>query len=256
MYKTVFSYNVNGIRSALNKGFDYWLAQTQPDVICLQEIKASIQQINTSIFDRAGYRHYWFPAQKAGYSGVAILCKEKPDNVVFGMDIEKYDFEGRLLRADFGDVTVISLYLPSGTSGEVRQSFKMEFLVDLLQWLENLRKERPNLIISGDFNIAHKEIDINNPKRHQKTSGFLPEERAWIDKCLSIGYLDTFRMFNDKPNMYSWWSYRGQSRTKDLGWRIDYNLVSNALKDRIKDATIVQTAVHSDHCPVAVTVDF
>jgi len=256
MLKTIFSYNVNGLRAAMNKGFDGWLKETQPDVLCMQEIKAKPEQIDTSVFDRIGYRQYWFPAQKPGYSGVAIFCKTKPDKVVYGMDIDKYDYEGRLIRADFGDITVISVYFPSGTSGDVRQAFKMVFLEDFLQWIENLRKERPNLIISGDYNIAHTDIDINHPKKHQKMSGFLPEERAWVDKYLAHGYVDTFRMFNSQPNVYSWWSYRQQARAKDLGWRIDYNIATEALKPRIKDASILQNAVHSDHCPVTVTVDF
>lgn len=256
MLKKIFSYNVNGLRAAINKGFEDWLKEAQPDILCLQEIKARPEQIDSSPFDRLGYRHYWHPAQKPGYSGVAIFCKDKPDKVVIGMDVEKYDYEGRMIRADFGDISVISAYFPSGTSGAERQSFKMTFLDDFLLWIENLRKERPNLIISGDYNIAHTDIDINYPKKHQKMSGFLPEERAWVDKFLQHGYIDSFRLFNSEPNMYSWWSYRQQARSKNLGWRIDYNIATDELKPRIKDASIVQTAVHSDHCPVTVTVDF
>ena len=256
MLKTIYSYNVNGLRAAMNKGFDGWLKETQPDVICLQEIKVKVEQMDTSVFDRMGYRQYWYPAQKAGYSGVAIFCKDKPDKVVYGMGIDKYDMEGRVLRADFGDISVLSVYIPSGTSGEDRQAFKMVFLDDFLQWTENLRKERPNLILSGDYNIAHTDIDINFPKKHQNMSGFLPEERAWVDKFLAHGYVDTFRLFHNEPNVYSWWSYRQMARTKDLGWRIDYHTATNALVPRIKDASILQSAVHSDHCPVTVTVDF
>ena len=256
MNKTIFSYNVNGLRAAVNKGFDGWLKEAQPDILCLQEIKVMPEQMDTSVYDRMGYRQYWFPAQKPGYSGVALFCKDKPDRVVYGMGIDKYDREGRLIRADFGDVSVLSVYIPSGTSGEERQAFKMVFLDDFMQWLENLRKERPNLIISGDYNIAHTDIDINFPKKHQKMSGFLPEERAWVDKYLAHGYVDTFRLFHSEPNVYSWWSYRQQARTKDLGWRIDYHTATNTLTPRIKDASILQHAAHSDHCPVAVTVDF
>ena len=256
MLRTIYSYNVNGLRAAMNKGFDIWLADVMPDVLCLQETKAQPEQIDMSVFDRLGYRHYWFSAQKKGYSGVAIFCKDKPDQVVYGMGIDRYDDEGRMLRADFGDVSVISVYFPSGTSGDERQAFKMVFLDDVLKYLEELRKERPNLIISGDYNIAHTDIDINHPKQHQKSSGFLPEERQWVDKFLAHGYLDTFRMFHTEPNQYSWWSYRQQARAKDLGWRIDYNMASKCMEHRIKDASIMQTAFHSDHCPVAVTVDF
>ena len=256
MLKTIYSYNVNGLRAAMNKGFDVWLKEAQPDMICLQEIKVKVEQMDTSVFDRMGYRQYWYPAKKPGYSGVALFCKDKPDKVVYGMGIDKYDDEGRVLRADFGDISILSVYIPSGTSGEERQAFKMVFLDDFLEWTENLRKERPNLIISGDYNIAHTDIDINHPQKHQKMSGFLPEERAWVDKFLAHGYVDTFRMFHNEPNVYSWWSYRQMARNKDLGWRIDYHTATNVLAPRIKDASILQSSVHSDHCPVTVTVDF
>ena len=256
MYKTIISYNVNGLRAAIHKGFDGWLRDVSPDVICLQEIKAKPEQIDALYFSRLGYRQYWHSAQKPGYSGVAIFCKNKPDKVFYGMGIDKYDYEGRIIRADFGDVSVISAYFPSGTSGAERQDFKMQFLDDFLIWIENLRLERPNLIISGDYNIAHTDIDINFPKKHTKMSGFLPDERAWVDKFLSLGYIDTFRFFHSEPNVYSWWSYRQQARAKDLGWRIDYNIVTNAMHQRIKDASIMQNVFHSDHCPVSLTVDF
>ena len=255
MLKTIYSYNVNGLRAAMNKEFDLWLNEEKPDILCMQEIKVKPEQIDTSVFDRMGYRQYWYPAQKPGYSGVALFCKEKPDRVIYGMGIDKYDNEGRLIRADFDDVTVISVYFPSGTSGDERQAFKMLFLDDFLKWIENLKKERPNIIISGDYNIAHTEIDINFPKKHEKMSGYLPEERAWMDKYFSHGYIDTFRLLNKTPNVYSWWSYRQQARTKDLGWRIDYNTATNAMTTRIKNATILQNAVHSDHCPVTVTIE-
>jgi exodeoxyribonuclease-3 len=255
MLKTVYSYNVNGLRAAMNKGFDGWLKEAQPDILCLQEIKVQVEQMDTAAFDRIGYRQYWYPAQKPGYSGVAIFCKDKPDKVVYGMGIDKNDEEGRLIRADFGDVSVLSVYFPSGTTGDTRQAFKMAFLDDFMQWVENLRKERPNLIISGDYNIAHQDIDINFPRKHDKMSGFLPEERAWVDKLFTHGYVDTFRMFNREPNQYSWWSYRQNARAKDLGWRIDYHMVTNALESRIKGASILQNVVHSDHCPVTVTCD-
>ncbi|MDR1672694.1 MAG: exodeoxyribonuclease III [Bacteroidales bacterium] len=256
MVQKIYSYNVNGLRSAMNKGFDVWLRDEQPDILCLQETKAQPDQIDMSPFERLGYRHYWNSAQKKGYSGVALFSKCKPDRVTYGMDMGKYDAEGRMLRADFGDVSVISVYFPSGTMGDTRQAFKMDFLDDVLQYLENLRKERPNLIISGDYNIAHTDADINFPRKHDKMSGFLPEERAWFDAFVAHGYVDTFRMFHSEPNVYSWWSYRSQARTKDLGWRIDYHMATRPLQERIKDAYILQNATHSDHCPVAVAVDF
>ena len=256
MLKTIYSYNVNGLRAAIKRGFALWLEETQPDVICLQEIKVKPEQMDTSIFDLLGYRHYWYPAEKLGYSGVALFCKDKPDKVVYGMGIDKYDREGRLIRADFGDITVISVYFPSGTTGDERQTFKMAFLYDFLKWIENLRAERPNLIISGDYNIAHKDIDVIFPENYNKISGFLPEERAWVDKFLSCGYVDTFRFFHSQSVVYSWWSYRLNAREKDYGWRIDYIFAANNLIQRIHSASIKQDAIHSDHCPVAVTVDF
>ena len=255
MLKTIFSYNINGLRSAMNKGFDKWLKENQPDILCLQEIKLNPEQMDTSVFDLMGYRHYWFPAQKPGYSGVALFCKGKPSKVIYGMGIDKYDDEGRLIRVDFGDVTVLSVYFPSGTSGYVRQAFKISFLDDFLEWIENIRKERPNLIISGDYNIAHTDIDINYPKKHQQVSGFLPEERSWVDKYLALGYVDTFRLFHSEPNMYSWWSYRQHARTKNLGWRIDYIIATKTMIPRIKGASILQNTLHSDHCPVTATID-
>ncbi|MDR3094087.1 MAG: exodeoxyribonuclease III [Bacteroidales bacterium] len=254
MLKKIFSYNVNGLRAAMNKGFDRWLAETQPDVLCIQETKAQPEQLDLSVFDRMGYRHYWFSAEKKGYSGVALIVKDKPDRVIYGMGIDKYDAEGRMIRADYGDLSIISTYVPSGTSGDERQAFKMVFLNDFLLYLNNLRKERPNLIIAGDYNIAHTEADINFPKKHEKMSGFLPEERTWFDGLLAQGYVDTFRLFHSEPNQYSWWSYRSNARAKDLGWRIDYHIATASLQNRIKNAYILQDAKHSDHCPVAVEV--
>ncbi|MDR0714646.1 MAG: exodeoxyribonuclease III [Bacteroidales bacterium] len=256
MLKKIFSYNVNGLRAAMNKGFDAWLEETQPDVLCLQETKMQPEQMDFSAFDRLGYRHYWFSAQKKGYSGVGILTKIKPDKVVYGMGTEKYDTEGRMIRADYGDVSVISAYIPSGTSGAERQAFKMVFLDDFLRYLNELRKERPRLIIAGDYNIAHTDADINFPRKHDKMSGFLPEEREWFTRFLAEGYVDTFRLFHSEPNRYSWWSYRSQARAKDLGWRIDYHIATADLQDRIRDAGILQSAEHSDHCPVTTVVEF
>ncbi|MDR1666570.1 MAG: exodeoxyribonuclease III [Bacteroidales bacterium] len=254
--KKIFSYNVNGLRAAMNKGFDAWLEEAQPDILCLQETKMQPEQMDFSAFDRLGYRHYWFSAVKKGYSGVAILTKTKPDRIVYGMDMEKYDAEGRMIRADYGEVSVISAYVPSGTSGEERQAFKMVFLDDFLQYLDRLRKERPHLIIAGDYNIAHTDADINFPRKHDKMSGFLPEEREWFSRFLAAGYVDTFRLFHSEPNRYSWWSYRSQARAKDLGWRIDYQIATASLQEKIRDAGIMQSAEHSDHCPVTTTVDF
>ncbi len=250
----IISYNVNGIRAAISKGWLDWLQTEQPDILCLQESKAQKDQIDTEAMLRLGYHSYIHSAQKKGYSGVCIFSKQEPDNVVAGMGMERYDQEGRVLRADFGDLTVVSAYIPSGTTGDVRQEFKMEFLEDFLLWTEDLRKERPNIIISGDYNICHHPIDINHPERQVGVSGFLPEEREWMDRYEASGMIDSFRVFDPSPNKYSWWSYRFGARERNAGWRIDYHWVSSPLRDRLKGAAILTEAVHSDHCPVRVTI--
>ncbi len=253
--KKIISYNVNGIRAALNKGWMEWLKSEKPDVICLQEIKANPEQFDVSAFEKDGYLHYWYPAQKKGYSGVAILSKTPPDNLFYGCGIQKYDDEGRIMRADFGEVSILSIYHPSGSSGEERQAFKMQWLADFQSYITKLKKERPKLILCGDYNICNKPIDIHNPKSNANTSGFLPEEREWFDKFLASGFVDSFRVFNQEPNQYSWWSYRANSRAKNLGWRIDYHLVSESLRPNLVHASILADAKHSDHCPVVLEID-
>tara|TARA_B100000929_G_scaffold285848_1_gene270068 strand:+ start:637 stop:1398 length:762 start_codon:yes stop_codon:yes gene_type:complete len=252
---TIISYNVNGIRAAIRKGFLDWLQQSNPDVVCLQEIKAQPEQLDLSEFEKAGYPyHYWYPASKKGYSGVAILSKSEPENVVYGTGIDYMDFEGRSIRADFENFSVMSLYLPSGTNIN-RLELKFKFMADFQRYIDQLKLEIPNLIISGDYNICHEAIDIHDPVRLKNVSGFLPEERKWIDGFMKNGFIDSFRHFNDEPDNYSWWSYRANARNNNKGWRIDYNLVSETLKKRLKRAVILPEAYHSDHCPVLVEID-
>lgn len=246
----IISYNVNGIRAALNKGFAEWLQSENPDILCIQETKAQPGQFDTLVFEHLGYKHFWFSAIKKGYSGVGILTKIKPDNVIAGIGINKYDQEGRVLRADIGDLTILSVYIPSGSMGDIRQEYKMEFLADFTIFINDLKNERPNIVISGDYNICHKKIDINHPERHNNVSGFLPEEREWFDKFINSGLTDTFREFDKSPEKYSWWSYRANSRAKNLGWRLDYHIITSGLLPEINNASILSEIVHSDHCPV------
>lgn len=252
--KRIISYNVNGIRAALKKDFMHWLGAANPDILCLQEIKATPEQLEADFLEGLDYHHYWYPAQKKGYSGTAIWTKEKPNHVEYGCGIEKYDAEGRVIRADFDNFSVMSVYMPSG-SNELRQSFKMEWLADFYEYINTLKKEIPNLIISGDYNICHLDIDIHNPSKQQKTSGFLPEEREWVSQFIDSGFIDTFRFFNMEPHNYSWWSYRAGARGKNLGWRIDYQMASTPLRDRLRRAAILPEAKHSDHCPILLEIE-
>jgi exodeoxyribonuclease-3 len=250
----IISYNVNGLRSAINKGFMNWLENEKPDILCLQETKLQEDQVDKMSFEFHGYHQIWHSAVKKGYSGVAVLSKIKPDNYSIGIGIKEFDSEGRFIRIDIGDLTIINSYFPSGTTGEVRQAVKMVYLDSIYAYLEKLKTTRPNIILSGDYNIAHNPIDINHPERHLKSSGFLPEERRWLDSLLELGFIDTFRVFNQEPQQYSWWSYRAGSRGKNLGWRLDYHIVSHSLKDNLLHAGILQNIVHSDHCPVYLTL--
>lgn len=256
MIKKIYSYNVNGIRAAINKGLAEWIKHENPDILCVQETKAQVEQIDHQLFEELGYKSYWYSAQKKGYSGVGILSKTTPEHVEYGMGIDKYDREGRFIRADFGDISVISVYHPSGSSGDERQAFKMQWLIDFQNYIRELKKQRPKLIISGDYNICRLWIDIHNPEKQQKTSGFLPEEREWFQSFIEDDMVDTFRMFNQAPHNYSWWSYRAGARSKNKGWRIDYHIITGSLKTQIKNAEIHPEALHSDHCPVSVELEW
>ncbi|MGB3066150.1 exodeoxyribonuclease III [Sphingobacterium thalpophilum] len=252
----IVTYNVNGLRAALKKDWLGWLKGVDADVVCLQEIKASPDQIpEVVLLEEMGYEHYWYPAQKKGYSGVALFTKISPAHVEYGCGHEDYDFEGRIIRADFGQVSVMSTYFPSGTTGDVRQEFKYRFLDDFQQYSDKLLVEKPNLVVCGDYNICHRAIDIHNPKSNANSSGFLPEEREWMENFINSGYIDSFRHLNPDPHHYTWWSYRAGARARNLGWRIDYNMVSKPLETRIRTSKILADAVHSDHCPVLLELD-
>ena len=251
----ILSYNVNGIRAALNKGFADWLNAAEPDVICLQETKAIEEQIDTALFEQLGYKHFWHSAQKKGYSGVAILTKTNPINVQEGTGIEHMDIEGRVIRADYKNISVISLYLPSGTNLN-RLEYKFKFMDDFQDYINSIKKDYPRLVICGDYNICHRAIDIHDPVRNKNVSGFLPEERQWIDTFINCGFVDSFRYLNPEPHHYSWWSYRANARINNKGWRIDYNLVSDNLINNIKRAYLLPEVKHSDHCPVGVELEF
>ena len=249
----IISYNVNGIRAALKKGFIDWLLAANPDVICLQETKAHKEQLDLSLFEEAGYKyHYWFSAQKKGYSSVAILCKTEPNHVEYGTGIETMDFEGRNLRVDYDDCSIMSLYLPSGTN-DARLDFKLNYMDEFQDYINDLKKTIPNLIICGDYNICHEAIDIHNPKM-KGVSGFLPVERKWIGGFIDSGFIDSFRHLNKEPDNYSWWSYRANARNNNKGWRIDYCMVSEPLKDKLERAFILPEAKHSDHCPIGLEI--
>ncbi|WP_103327690.1 exodeoxyribonuclease III [Bacteroidetes bacterium endosymbiont of Geopemphigus sp.] len=252
----IISYNINGIRAAIKKGLLNWIEKAQPDVLCLQEIKANISQIETKAFEDLGYYHHWFPAQKKGYSGVAILSKESPLHVEYGAGMNYMDSEGRILRADFEYCSIISLYIPSGSNMEARLDFKLQFLKDFYNYIQKIKKNYPRLIICGDYNICHEAIDIHDPVRNAKNSGFLPVERKWISRFIELGFIDSFRHFISTPFHYSWWSYRANARDKNKGWRIDYQMVSEPIKEHMQRAFILPEARHSDHCPVGLHMKF
>lgn len=252
----IITYNVNGIRAAIKKGFLEWLSTDPADIICLQEVKAHIGDIDVKSIEQTGYTSHWFCAQKKGYSGVGILSKIKPTNVIEGCAMEQSDFEGRVIRADFGDVTIINAYFPSGTSGDERQAYKYVWLNEFLDYLNDLKKDRKKLIVCGDYNIAHKEIDLHNPVGSKKTTGFLPDERAWLDKFFENDFIDSFRHLNKEPHQYTWWHVlRPSTRIENKGWRIDYINITKNLKNKIKDVKIYPDVKHSDHCPTYAEIE-
>lgn len=249
----VITVNVNGIRSAATKGLFAWLAHQHADVVCLQETKAQEHQLDAKLHVPDGYHCYFHDAQKKGYSGVALFCKRKPDRVTSGLGWPDMDAEGRFIQADFGNLSVISLYLPSGSSSEERQAVKFDFLARFMPVLKALRRKRRDYIICGDWNIAHKNIDLKNWRSNQKNSGFLPEERAWLDELFgSAGFVDAFRVVNPEADQYTWWSNRGQARAKNVGWRIDYQVITPGLTDKVRAVAIYTAQRFSDHAPLIV----
>lgn len=247
----IISYNVNGIRAAIKKGFLNWLATNPTDIICLQETKATEADVDVKALEALGFEHHWFSANKKGYSGVAIFSKIKPTAIKKGNGFELSDFEGRVIEMQLGEIKIINAYFPSGTSGDERQSYKYQWLKEMQTYVDEMKSKNPKLILCGDFNIAHEAIDIHDPKGNKNTTGFLPEERAWMTQFLNSGWVDTFRHFHKEPHRYSWWSQRFPSvRLNNKGWRIDYITVTSTLQDQLVDADIFPDVKHSDHCPV------
>lgn len=250
----IISYNLNGIRSAMNKGLIDFIKAENPDVLCVQELKAQAADIDQAAFESLGYHCYWFPAEKKGYSGVGIISKTKANSVNYGMGHPLFDAEGRVIQANFDNCSVLSVYFPSGTTGDIRQQVKYEFLSAFYQWVQN-NPHKTQLLVCGDYNICHKEIDIHDPVGNKNSSGFLPEERAWMDQWFSQGMHDSFRLLNQEPHHYTWWSFRTAARARNKGWRIDYISIGDALCQRLKDAGILSAYVHSDHCGLYAVIE-
>ncbi len=250
----IYSWNVNGIRAVMRKGFMDWFQNLSADVVCLQEIKANIDQVDPVLVEPEGYFSVWNSAQRKGYSGVAVFSKKKPKSIHLGMGIERFDDEGRYIRLEYPKFDLLNIYFPNGTSGQDRLKYKMDFYDAFLNHCEELRSQGKKLVICGDVNTAHKAIDLKNPKQNEKNSGFLPIERSWMDKFVSHGYIDTFREINQEPDNYTWWTYRANARERNIGWRIDYFFVSSDLKKKVKDAFILPEIMGSDHCPIGLEI--
>jgi exodeoxyribonuclease III len=250
---TIISWNVNGVRAAARNGMLDWLDKTQPDIFCIQETKAHPEQLGPAILEPKGYKTLWVSAQQKGYSGVAAFVKQEPLSVKT-LGINAFDDEGRVQILEYKTFTLINAYFPNSRDGGRRLGYKLDFCSAMLKFCNKLRKTGKNLILCGDYNIAHKEIDLKNPKTNQNNAGFLPEERAWMDRFIGSGHVDTFRMFNQEPGHYTWWSYRFQARQKDIGWRVDYHCVNEGFRSRVKEAAILKDVMGSDHCPLLIRV--
>ena len=251
----ILSWNINGIRASERKGLFEWLQHESPDILCLQETKAQKEQLTEKILSPDGYSSYWCSAEKKGYSGVCLYSRKVPESVTKGLGVKKLDSEGRTIIADFGKFVLFNVYFPNGGTGNKRVPFKMEFYDTFLKKINKFKKQGKNIIICGDVNTAHKEIDLARPKSNEKNTGFLPEERAWTTKLLSQGYIDTFRHFNKEPGNYSWWDYKTKARERNVGWRLDYFIISKNLLPKLKNAFIMKDIKGSDHCPVGITIN-
>ncbi len=250
----IISWNINGIRAALNKGFLEWLAREKPDILCLQETKAHQDQLDTKLLEAEGYHTFWEYPERKGYSGVALFSREKPLVLSTGFGKDVIDTEGRVIIAQYPQFTLMNIYFPNGKQNDDRRKYKMDFYDVFLSFADMLRKQGGKIIVCGDVNTAHKEIDLARPKENSKVSGFLPEERAWIDKFIDHGYIDIFRKFNDKPNQYTWWDMKSGARERNVGWRIDYFFISSNLEPDIANAFLMSEVMGSDHCPIGITV--
>lgn len=250
----ILSWNVNGIRAVHRKGFLDWFSKEKPDILCIQETKAQPEQLAEELINVEGYHSYFSSAVRKGYSGVAIYTKAEPKSIKKGFGIEKFDSEGRILIAEYPDFLLFNIYYPNGKAREERLRYKMDFYDAFLAYADKLKKKKKNLVICGDVNTAHKEIDLARPKENEKISGFLPEERAWMDKFVEHGYIDTFRMFNQEPENYTWWDMMTRARERNVGWRIDYFFVSEGFKKKVKNAFILSEVMGSDHCPIGIEI--
>jgi exodeoxyribonuclease-3 len=251
----MISWNVNGIRAVHKKGAFNWFLQEQPEIFCIQETKAHKEQLSKALLNIDGYSVFFAEAERKGYSGVAVYTKMKPNNVKTGFGIQRFDSEGRTLIIEYDQFTLFNIYYPNGKASKERLQYKMDFYDAFLEYADNLKAQGKDLVICGDVNTAHKAIDLARPKDNEKVSGFLPQERAWIDKLLERGYVDTFRMFNQDPENYTWWDLKSRARDRNVGWRIDYFFVSDSFKDYVKDAYILHDVMGSDHCPIGIDVD-
>jgi exodeoxyribonuclease-3 len=250
----ILSWNVNGLRAICKKGFVDWLQKTQPDILCIQESRLSMDQIPNDVKNIENYHIYIRTAERKGYSGVMLFCKQDPSEVEYGIGVEKFDIEGRVIIAEYDPFTLLNVYFPNGRSSPERLDYKMDFYNTFLKFVDKLKAKGKHLVICGDLNTAHKEIDLAHPKENEHHSGFLPIEREWIDKFLKHGYIDTFRTFNKDPDNYSWWDYKTRARERNVGWRLDYFFISKSLKTKLKSGFILPEVMGSDHCPIGIDI--